>query len=164
GDIPVGDPRARPLDRNRLGPADHGHIRRRHHSPGFRGAEAVLRLSGGLRPAHGALLPVHLLLCVAWLPRGLRDRGSPLMRTTLVGGRALTPNGFEADLCVTVEGERIVAVGGPPEGEIVDLGGSLLVPGFVDLQVNGGGDVLLNDSPDAATMARIADAHLCFGT
>jgi N-acetylglucosamine-6-phosphate deacetylase len=86
------------------------------------------------------------------------------MRTTLVGGRALTPNGFEADLCVTVQGERIVAVGGPPEGEIVDLGGSLLVPGFVDLQVNGGGDVLLNDSPDAATMARIADAHLCFGT
>ncbi len=86
------------------------------------------------------------------------------MRTTLVGGRVLTAGGFEADLCVTVEGERIVAVGGPPEGEIVDLEGSLLVPGFVDLQVNGGGDVLLNDSPDAATMARIADAHLRFGT
>lgn len=86
------------------------------------------------------------------------------MRTTLLGGRVLTPGGFETDLCVTVEHERIVAVGGPPEGKIVDLEGSLLVPGFVDLQVNGGGDVLLNDSPDAATMARIADAHLRFGT
>jgi N-acetylglucosamine-6-phosphate deacetylase len=86
------------------------------------------------------------------------------MRTSLVGGRVLTPDGFEPDLSVTVESERIVAVGGPPEGEIVDLQGSLLVPGFVDLQVNGGGDVLLNDSPDATTMARIADAHLRFGT
>jgi N-acetylglucosamine-6-phosphate deacetylase len=86
------------------------------------------------------------------------------MRTTLVGGRVLTPTGFKADLSVTVEGERIVAVGGPKEGEIVDLEGSLLVPGFVDLQVNGGGDVLLNDSPDAAAMTRIADAHLRFGT
>jgi N-acetylglucosamine-6-phosphate deacetylase len=86
------------------------------------------------------------------------------MRTSLVGGRVLTPDGFKADLCVTVEGERIAAVGGPPEGEIVDLAGMLLVPGFVDLQVNGGGDVLLNDSPDAATMATIADAHLRFGT
>jgi N-acetylglucosamine-6-phosphate deacetylase len=40
----------------------------------------------------------------------------------------------------------------------------VLSPGFVDLQVNGGGDVMLNDSPDAATMARIAEAHLQFGT
>ena len=86
------------------------------------------------------------------------------MPTTLVGGRVLMANGFEANLSVTVEGERIVAVGGSPEGEIIDLEGSLLAPGFVDLQVNGGGDVLLNDSPDAATMARIADAHLRFGT
>jgi hypothetical protein len=54
------------------------------------------------------------------------------MRTTLVGGRVLTPDGFEEDLCVTIEGERIVAVGDPPEGEIVELRGSLLVPGFVD--------------------------------
>jgi N-acetylglucosamine-6-phosphate deacetylase len=86
------------------------------------------------------------------------------MRTSLVGGRVLTPDGFEEGLSVTIEGERIVAVGGPPEGETVDLDGNLLVPGFIDLQVNGGGDVLLNDSPDAATMARIADAHLTFGT
>jgi N-acetylglucosamine-6-phosphate deacetylase len=86
------------------------------------------------------------------------------MRTTLISGRVLTPDGFKADLGVTVEGERIVALGGPAQSEIVDLEGSLLVPGFVDLQVNGGGDLLLNDSPDAATMARIADAHLRFGT
>ena len=36
------------------------------------------------------------------------------MRTTLVGARVLTPKGFRAHLGVTIEGERIVAVGGPP--------------------------------------------------
>jgi N-acetylglucosamine-6-phosphate deacetylase len=42
--------------------------------------------------------------------------------------------------------------------------GSLIAPGFVDLQVNGGGGVLLNDDPSAAAVARIAGAHGKFGT
>ncbi|HEV8033739.1 N-acetylglucosamine-6-phosphate deacetylase [Yoonia sp.] len=40
----------------------------------------------------------------------------------------------------------------------------LLTPGFVDLQVNGGGGVLLNNTPTADGMARIAAAHRRFGT
>jgi N-acetylglucosamine-6-phosphate deacetylase len=40
----------------------------------------------------------------------------------------------------------------------------VLAPGFVDLQVNGGGGVLFNDAPDAATMRRIAAAHAGAGT
>lgn len=39
-----------------------------------------------------------------------------------------------------------------------------LSPGFVDLQVNGGGGVLLNAAPTRATMAKIAAAHRKFGT
>lgn len=39
-----------------------------------------------------------------------------------------------------------------------------LSPGFVDLQVNGGGGVLLNADPTAAGMAAIAAAHRPFGT
>lgn len=42
--------------------------------------------------------------------------------------------------------------------------GMLLVPGFVDLQVNGGGGVLLNDNPSADAMLAIARAHRAFGT
>jgi N-acetylglucosamine-6-phosphate deacetylase len=42
--------------------------------------------------------------------------------------------------------------------------GALLAPGFIDLQVNGGGGVLFNDTPTAATIARIAAAHRPFGT
>jgi len=37
-------------------------------------------------------------------------------------------------------------------------------PGFVDLQVNGGGDVLVNTTPTSAGMAAIAAAHRRFGT
>lgn len=39
-----------------------------------------------------------------------------------------------------------------------------LTPGFVDLQVNGGGDVFLNHSPTPGAMATIAAAHRRFGT
>jgi N-acetylglucosamine-6-phosphate deacetylase len=45
-----------------------------------------------------------------------------------------------------------------------DLGGLLLAPGFIDLQVNGGGGVLFNDAPTPATIARIGAAHRRFGT
>ena len=37
-------------------------------------------------------------------------------------------------------------------------------PGFIDLQVNGGGGVLLNDMPTAAAMRAIARAHRRYGT
>jgi N-acetylglucosamine-6-phosphate deacetylase len=39
-----------------------------------------------------------------------------------------------------------------------------LAPGFIDCQVNGGGDVLFNDAPTAKTIGRIAAAHLRLGT
>jgi N-acetylglucosamine-6-phosphate deacetylase len=39
-----------------------------------------------------------------------------------------------------------------------------LAPGFIDLQVNGGGDVLFNGAPTAASVAAIAKAHRQFGT
>lgn len=42
--------------------------------------------------------------------------------------------------------------------------GTLLAPGFIDLQVNGGGGVLLNDEPTADAMRGIARAHRRYGT
>ena len=46
----------------------------------------------------------------------------------------------------------------------IDLGGRLVLPGFVDLQVNGGGGVLFNADPTVAGLARIARAHARHGT
>ena len=46
----------------------------------------------------------------------------------------------------------------------IELGAEILVPGFVDVQVNGGGGVLFNDAPLADTVRRIGAAHRRFGT
>jgi N-acetylglucosamine-6-phosphate deacetylase len=42
--------------------------------------------------------------------------------------------------------------------------GVWLAPGFIDIQVNGGGDVLFNDSPTTGGIFSIAQAHRQFGT
>src|SRR5881227_1857556 len=42
--------------------------------------------------------------------------------------------------------------------------GAWLVPGFIDIQVNGGADVLFNDDPSPRAIAAIAAVHRRFGT
>jgi N-acetylglucosamine-6-phosphate deacetylase len=42
--------------------------------------------------------------------------------------------------------------------------GTVLAPGFIDLQVNGGGGILLNDQPTPGAMRTIARAHRRYGT
>src|SRR3984893_16223472 len=42
--------------------------------------------------------------------------------------------------------------------------GTILAPGFIDLQVNGGGGILLNDQPTPDAMRAIARAHRRYGT
>ncbi len=73
------------------------------------------------------------------------------------------------DYAVIIEGSRIGGLlpkrelpGGIPIRVLPE--GAWLAPGFIDLQVNGGGDVLLNDDPSPAAMAAIARAHRKFGT
>ncbi|WP_282027563.1 N-acetylglucosamine-6-phosphate deacetylase [Ruegeria faecimaris] len=48
-------------------------------------------------------------------------------------------------------------------GQQVDLNGDILCPGFVDLQVNGGGSVMFNDDPSVETIQRISQAHRKLG-
>jgi N-acetylglucosamine-6-phosphate deacetylase len=63
----------------------------------------------------------------------------------------------------------IIADIGPAERlgkgvHVTDLGPGTLCPGFVDLQVNGGGGVMLNDAPTPDTVRTIAAAHAHLGT
>ncbi|TGU94983.1 N-acetylglucosamine-6-phosphate deacetylase [Mesorhizobium sp. M00.F.Ca.ET.151.01.1.1] len=52
----------------------------------------------------------------------------------------------------------------PGDIRAIDTGGGMLVPGFVDIQVNGGGGMMLNDHPDVASIETICRAHAPFGT
>jgi len=47
---------------------------------------------------------------------------------------------------------------------VEDLDGQLLVPGFVDVQVNGGGGVMFNDEQSVTALETIAQGHRKFGT
>lgn len=46
----------------------------------------------------------------------------------------------------------------------IDVAGRLICPGFVDLQVNGGGGAFLTEEPSPESLERIARAHVRFGT
>lgn len=58
----------------------------------------------------------------------------------------------------------VPAQAAPAGAARVDVPGGLLAPGFVDLQVNGGGGVLFNDQPDVTALETICSAHLRRGT
>ncbi|MGJ8572004.1 MAG: N-acetylglucosamine-6-phosphate deacetylase [Hoeflea sp.] len=47
---------------------------------------------------------------------------------------------------------------------VCTLDGGLIAPGFVDLQVNGGGGALFNENPGVDAIRTICDAHGHFGT
>ena len=69
---------------------------------------------------------------------------------------------------VVIEGSQIQQIVSRIEAPAIPItilpGGIWLAPGFIDTQVNGGGDVLFNDCPTAETISVIAAAHRKFGT
>jgi N-acetylglucosamine-6-phosphate deacetylase len=90
------------------------------------------------------------------------------MRKAFINGRVLLDTGFVTDRAVLVDGSRITDVVAleavPRDAERIDLAGSLLLPGFIDVQVNGGGGVLFNDARSVEDIRQLAAAHRKFGT
>ena len=99
---------------------------------------------------------------------------SPSNRST-VGGHAIQADRvfdgerWHGEAAVLVRDGRIVGVGSA--GEVPASwpqtrlpAGAFVAPGFIDLQVNGGGGVLLNDQPTVVGMRAIARAHRRYGT
>lgn len=71
------------------------------------------------------------------------------------------------DMAVIVEGGRVLQV--IPASGLGDAAGAerlsgLLAPGFIDVQVNGGGGVLFNDQRSIEGIAAIGSAHRAYGT
>ena len=84
------------------------------------------------------------------------------------GARIFDGHHWHGDAALLVEfGHVSGIVGGdtvPANAEQVVLDGGMLLPGFIDLQVNGGGGALFNNDPSVAAIRTICAAHAQFGT
>ena len=89
-----------------------------------------------------------------------------MSRFALSGARVFSGGAFLEDHALIVADGVIEAVSPevPAGCERVVLKGGDLLPGFIDIQVNGGGGVLFNDQPTVAGIAAIGGAHRRFGT
>ena len=90
------------------------------------------------------------------------------MAFALTGARVFDGESIHNEMAVVIDGSRIAEVVAvenlPKDIERRVLKAGLLVPGFIDVQVNGGGGALLNDNPTVNTVRRIAESHRKFGT
>ncbi len=91
------------------------------------------------------------------------------MTEALINARIFTGERLLEDHAVLLEAGRIREI--PRRDRVnlrhhqsTDIGGGLLLPGFIDLQVNGGGGVLFNEAPSVESIAEIGAAHRRFGT
>jgi N-acetylglucosamine-6-phosphate deacetylase len=90
-------------------------------------------------------------------------------RLAVVAGTVFDGVVSHHDCAVVIEGSSICGIAPrcelPPTTPVRTLPeGAWLAPGFIDVQVNGGGDVLFNDDPTPDGIARIISAHRRFGT
>jgi N-acetylglucosamine-6-phosphate deacetylase len=90
-------------------------------------------------------------------------------RHAIAAGTVFDGSTLQRECAVLIDGERIAAIvprrevpSGLPVHALPE--GAWLAPGFIDCQVNGGGDCLFNDAPTAETIERIAAAHRRLGT
>lgn len=87
----------------------------------------------------------------------------------LVHGRIIGEHGLREGQALLLQGDRILAVVAGDDPRVAqakqhDLAGKIVLPGFIDVQVNGGGGVLFNETPTVEALAAIAAAHRKFGT
>lgn len=86
----------------------------------------------------------------------------------LTNAQVLTDNGFLSGIAVLVENGRIAALlpesGLPNDVQRHDLHGDYLLPGFIDVQVNGGGGVLFNNAPTVDALRTLVAGHRKFGS
>ena len=90
------------------------------------------------------------------------------MKKALTGAKLFTGENFLENKALLIEDKNIAGIVGktniPNDFKIQKLNGGILSPGFIDLQVNGGGGKLFNNSPDKESLNTIIEAHQYFGS
>ncbi|WP_085033790.1 N-acetylglucosamine-6-phosphate deacetylase [Ensifer aridi] len=89
-------------------------------------------------------------------------------KKTITGARIFDGIDWHDGAALVIEAGHVKAIvpasSAAAGGESIDASGLLLVPGFIDLQVNGGGGALMNEQPTLDGIRQICAAHAKFGT
>ncbi|MCL1120737.1 N-acetylglucosamine-6-phosphate deacetylase [Shewanella seohaensis] len=85
------------------------------------------------------------------------------MKFTLIAEQLFDGEAFHRDVPVTIEDGLIASLDTALGAKEIRYRGTL-VPGFIDVQVNGGGGALFNSNPTVACIETIGKAHARFGT
>ena len=90
------------------------------------------------------------------------------MKQAITGSKLFNGIDFIENKALLIDDQHIVGIVNedaiPTDFLIKKLDGGILCPGFIDLQVNGGGGKLFNNSPDKESLNTIISAHQYFGT
>jgi N-acetylglucosamine-6-phosphate deacetylase len=86
------------------------------------------------------------------------------MSTTYLASSLFNGQQFESNMLVRCDKGKISAIEAYTDQPFDERLNGLLVPGFIDVQVNGGGGVLLNNEPSFGTIKTMLTAHSQFGT
>ena len=90
------------------------------------------------------------------------------MKQAITGSKLFNGIDFIEHKALLIEDQHITGIVNkdaiPTDFQVKKLEGGILSPGFIDLQVNGGGGKLFNNSPDKESLNTIISAHQYFGT
>ena len=90
------------------------------------------------------------------------------MKQAIIGSKLFNGKKFIEHKALLIDDQHIAGIVNedaiPTDFLIKKLDGGILSPGFIDLQVNGGGGKLFNNSPDKESRNTIISAHQYFGT
>jgi len=88
--------------------------------------------------------------------------------TALIGAGVFDGKHRHHNAALLIKGKHVQSINTldtvPANARVVELDGGVLIPGLVDLQVNGGGGVMFNEAPSVESIKTICDSHARFGT
>ncbi|RZM07531.1 MAG: N-acetylglucosamine-6-phosphate deacetylase [Pedobacter sp.] len=87
------------------------------------------------------------------------------MKKALVNGTVYSDGEVKNNLIVVCEAGEIISLPSeiPADAELVDLQGSNLAPGLIDIQLNGGEELYFSQDPDTIALQDMYDSSLKYG-